>query len=253
MSEAVTDVIVSRSREPEGLKTMLVCSIAVHVVAFGALVVMPKSDSAEPERVIMTISLGAAGPDTSGMTTLGGRAVQEVRPPDAVRRPENAPAPKREEMTLPSPRTKPDTRPQRSNVQSTSRAPSVGDEVTEGNTRADTRQRGQGFGLSGGGATAGSAVQVDVANFCCPAYLETMVAVIRRGWSDNQGRVASTTIKFTIARNGGIQEPQVEIPSGFQDLDSMALRAVQISKLPSLPVEFTNPTLTVHVRFDYQR
>jgi TonB family protein len=254
MSEAVTDVIVSRSREPQGLTSMLAWSTAVHVVAFAALWMAPRPDVTEPERVVMTISLGAAGPQTSGMTDLGGREVQAVRPPDNVRRPENAPAPRREEMTLPTPRPRPDTRPQRSNVESsTSRAPSLGEEITDGNTRANTRQRGQGFGLSGGGAVAGSGVRTDVMDFCCPTYLETLVTAVKRGWEDNQGRIASTTIKFTIARDGTVRAPQVEIASGFADLDSLALRAVQLAQLPPLPGEFTNPTLTVHLRFDYQR
>jgi TonB family protein len=253
MSEAVTDVIVSRSREPQGLKTMLVCSTAAHVIAVAVLALMPRSDASEPERVVMTISLGAAGPETSGMTAMGGREVQAVKPPEPVRRPETAPASRRDEMTLPSPRTKPDNRPERSNTTSANRTPSVGDEITEGNTRANTRQRNQGFGLAGGGAVAGSGVQVDVKNFCCPAYLDTMVAVIKRNWSDDQGRVASTTIKFTIAQGGGILDPQVEIASGFAELDNLALRAVTLAKLLPLPAEFTNPTLTVHLRFDYER
>ena len=84
MSEAVTDVIVSRSREPRGLKAMLAWSAAVHAVAFGALAVMPQANEDAAERVVMTISLGSAGPQTSGMTSIGGRQVQAVREPDAV-------------------------------------------------------------------------------------------------------------------------------------------------------------------------
>jgi protein TonB len=252
MSEAVTDVIVARAREPEGLKPMIVWSAVAHVAVIAALAVAPNAANDEAAPAVMTISLGVAGPETSGMTAIGGREVQAVRPPEPVRRAETAPARKEPEMTLPSPRQR-TAPPQRSSTDSRSRTPSVGEEITEGNTRANTRQRSQGFGLSGGGATAGSSVQTDVKDFCCPAYLESMVDVIRRGWSSNQGRIASTTIKFTIVRNGGVQDPRVEIPSGFSDLDSMALRAVQIARLPPLPVEFTNPTLTVHVRFDYLR
>ena len=69
----------------------------------------------------------------------------------------------------------------------------------------------------------------------------------------NQGVVGSTTVKFTIARDGTIQAPQVEKPSGFIALDNSAMRAVQITRLPPLPAAFQNPTLTVHMRFDYQR
>jgi TonB family protein len=60
-------------------------------------------------------------------------------------------------------------------------------------------------------------------------------------------------VKFTIARNGTIQAPQVELPSGFVALDNAAVRALQLARVPALPAEFPNPTLTVHLRFDYQR
>jgi TonB family protein len=58
---------------------------------------------------------------------------------------------------------------------------------------------------------------------------------------------------FTILRDGTIQAPAVEIPSGFLALDNSALRALQITRLPPLPAQFPNSTLTVHLRFDYQR
>jgi TonB family protein len=60
-------------------------------------------------------------------------------------------------------------------------------------------------------------------------------------------------VKFTITRDGTITLPQVERPSGFIALDNSALRAVQITRLPPLPGPYQNPTLTVHMRFDYQR
>jgi TonB family protein len=99
----------------------------------------------------------------------------------------------------------------------------------------------------------GGPVQVDAVNFCCPDYLAQLVTVIQRSWDSNQGVVGSTTVKFTITRDGSIVSPQVEIPSGFIALDSSAVRAVQITRIPGLPAAFSNPTLTVHMRFDYQR
>jgi TonB family protein len=74
-----------------------------------------------------------------------------------------------------------------------------------------------------------------------------------RGWDQNQGVVGSTTMKFTITRTGTIQSPQVELPSGFVALDNAAVRALQLARIPPLPSEFPNATLTVHLRFDYQR
>ena len=52
--------------------------------------------------------------------------------------------------------------------------------------------RGQGFGLSAGGGSSASGVQLDVANFCCPEYIEQMVTLIQRNWQQNQG-VRGTT------------------------------------------------------------
>jgi TonB family protein len=80
-----------------------------------------------------------------------------------------------------------------------------------------------------------------------------MVIAIRRNWDQNQGIVGSTTMVFTISRNGAIQTPQVEKSSGFVVLDTAAMRALQLSRLPPLPPAFENPTLTVHLRFDFQR
>ena len=60
-------------------------------------------------------------------------------------------------------------------------------------------------------------------------------------------------MKFTILRNGTIQSPQVERSSGFAALDNSSMRALQLTRLAPLPAAFENPTLTVHLRFDYTR
>jgi len=46
---------------------------------------------------------------------------------------------------------------------------------------------------------------------------------------------------------------QVELPSGFYALDLAAQRALLLTRLPELPAQFSNPTLTVHMRFEYSR
>ena len=94
---------------------------------------------------------------------------------------------------------------------------------------------------------------LDVSDFCCNEYIEQMVTMIRRSWDQNQGVVGSTTMQFTIQRNGTISSTQVERSSGFAVLDNSAMRALQLTRLPPLPAAFDNPTLTVHLRFDYTR
>ncbi len=257
MTETVTDIIVARSRQPDGLQTMLMWSTAGHIALVAALLFTGGRVIEDPRQPVMTISLGGApGPKTGGLTQVGARAVQQKAPPDAPPKPVlTPPAPTPPKMTLPDPKVQPrsQAKPATAPPQADARKTNTGPQPTDGNARAETPViRGQGFGLSSAGGVGGP-VQLDVANFCCPEYLAQLVTVIQRTWDQNQGVVGSTTVKFTIARDGTIQAAQVELPSGFIALDNSALRAVQITRLSPLPAAFQNPTLTVHMRFDYQR
>jgi TonB family protein len=122
--------------------------------------------------------------------------------------------------------------------------------VTEGSTPVDTGARGAGFGLSSAGGVGGD-LQLDVSDFCCPEYLNVIVASITRNWRQDQGRAGSCVVKFTIHRNGRIDSVTVDRPSGHYPLDAAAQRAVQLTQLPPLPAGFSNPTLTVHMTFRY--
>jgi TonB family protein len=158
-------------------------------------------------------------------------------------------------MTMPAPAQKPrpaQARPQQAPAESTGRTPSTGAEVREGSARADTGARGQGFGLTTGGG-GGTGAYLDVGDFCCPDYLETVVQRIQQNWSSKQSVAGQVIVKFTIRRDGTITEAIVERPSGFVALDSMAYRAVQLARVPPLPARFPNADLTVHLRFEYQR
>jgi len=256
MFENVTDVIVSRSREPEGLKTMIVWSVAGHIaLAVLALVVGgPRLDTAP--RQVMTISLsGAPGPKTGGQTQIGGQAVQApAAPQEPVKPVPPPPAPKEPAMSLPNLKNPPRPQPKQAPPEATAKNVNTGEVPREGSTRVDTRVRGQGFGLSSAGSNSpGSSVTLDVTDFCCNEYIEQMVTMIRRSWDQNQGVVGSATLQFTILRNGTIQSPMVERSSGFAVLDNSSMRALQLTRLPPLPAAFENPTLTVHLRFDYTR
>jgi len=119
-------------------------------------------------------------------------------------------------------------------------------------TRVNTGARGQGFGLtsSGGGGTG---VTVDTANFCCPEYLSQMVTLIQRNWDSRQQAAGSVIMKFTVTRAGTIENVQVEQSSGFVAHELTAQRALLLTRLPELPIQYPNPTLTIHMRFEYQR
>jgi len=132
------------------------------------------------------------------------------------------------------------------------RTPTRGAQPAFGSAVTYTGARGQGFGLSTGGG-AGSGSTLDVADFCCPDYIAMMIDRIRSAWQQNQGATGEVVVKFTIQRSGQIVESSVEKSSGSAVLDMAALRAVAGTRtLNALPQAFPNPTLTVHLNFQYQ-
>jgi TonB family protein len=260
----VTDVLRDRRGEPAGLRQMLIASVAAHVLVAAVAMVAPgrwASRSSEPPRTIMTISLsgGGTGPQNGGLTSIGGRPVQEQTPPaeapkrEAVR----PPAAKAPEMTMPLPAKaaratqKPDVK--QAPPDARGRTPTRGAQPSPGNSVAETGVRGLGFGLStGGGPGTGSSLDI-IGDFCCPGYLATMTDRIRGIWTPNQGASGNAIVKFTIQRDGRLTDIAVETSSGSPTLDLAAHRAVAMTRtLPPLPSEFPNPTLTVHLNFQYK-
>jgi TonB family protein len=240
---------------------MAAVSFGAHVLLFAAFVIAPGkwllSQSDQDRARVMTITLGGGGegPQNGGLTAMGGRAVQAVAPPDAPREAVRPPAAAAPAMTLPSPTAKPATPSAPAVKQPTpearGRTPTKGAATESGSAVAVTGARGQGFGLStGGGPGAGS--RLDVADFCCPDYLATMVTRIKSNWSERQGVVGLVVIKYTIRRDGTLQDISLEQSSGYPIADLAAQRAVILTRqLPPLPDAFPNPTLTVHLNFQY--
>jgi TonB family protein len=265
--EAVTAVLIDREREPRGLSPMLACSIALHVIVALAVVFGPGrwlagTTTAVP-KVVMSVSLGGGrGPDNGGSNPLGGRPVQRVVK-EAPARPEpvRAPAAKTPEMTVPLPAPKSRTKPPKETPPppdvktapegARGRVPVSGPEEKFGSSFADTGVSGLGLGLATGGAGTGSSL--DVGNFCCPDYLRIMTRRITENWNSKQGVSGITVMRFTILREGRITEIGVEQSAGYV-LDLTAQRALQrLGQLPPLPSAYTFPTLTVYLKFEYQR
>jgi TonB family protein len=249
VNEPVSEVLVARARGQGTLTSPLMWSVAAHVLVVAALMLAPTHRTSDAPRTVMTISLaGAPGPQTSGRTEIGGQAIPEAPPEPPKPRPLPPPPASAPKVAVPSPKAAP-PRP----AQSTKpvAAPPTAEAPREGSTRVDTGARGQGFGLSsGGGANRG--VELDVANFCCPEYLERMILVVKRSWDQRQGTHGVTTMRFTILRDGTIQAVTVHMSSGFYALDNAAERALVLTqRLDPLPAQFPNPTLTIRMRFEY--
>ena len=157
-------------------------------------------------------------------------------------------------MTLPDPKARVRPRPtvQNAPAEASGRTPTRETEERAGSTVADTGARGMGFGLSTGGSGTGG--YLEVGNFCCPEYLTTMLQLIQRNWNSKQEVPGDVLVKFAIQRDGQIAKVTLEQSSGYAALDLGAQRALLFTRrLPPLPDAFPDDSLTVHLKFQYQR
>ena len=108
--------------------------------------------------------------------------------------------------------------------------------------------------LGSTGGAAGSGTTLDVGDFCCPEYVLLMNEKIFGNWNQKAEVAGLVIVKFTVQRDGRLTAVAVEQSSGYEALDLAARRAVELTRqLTPLPAAYTNPTLTVHVKFPYQR
>jgi TonB family protein len=262
MQEAVSSILIGRSRQADGFNRMILVSLIVHGVLLTSLVLVPRDwlrTAPEDQVAPMMISLGPSGTaDTGGNTAITTAPVQRETPADE--KPVTRPAEKAPEMLAPAPDVKP--KPAEKPVQkpiekSTTKKPSTGAEIKSGAAKVVTPNAAQvpfgGLAERAGGSSTGG-VRLDVANSCCPDYIETMTRQIRSNWDQQQGVFGQTVVKFTIRRDGMLTNVEVEKTSGNPLLDLESRKAIFTTKqLPPLPKEFTPPALTVYVTFDYKR
>lgn len=259
MQEAVSGILIERSREAEGFNRMVLFSLAAHGMLMLALFVLPREwfASRRPaQETPMMISIGGVpGQDTGGMTSIANRPVQEVAPPEA-KAVVTPPAAKVPEMVAPAPEVKPKpaVKPVEKPIdKAATRKPSTGPQTRTGAGRVETGGAEVPFGglAQGGGGTGGARVEGD---FCCPEYIETMKRMIYANWNQRQGAIGQVEVKFTIRRDGMLANVGVEKTSGNPLLDLESRRAVLVTqRLPPLPDQFTRPTLTVYLIFEYKR
>jgi TonB family protein len=254
--DVVSEVLVARSAGKDGLSSMLGASAMAHIVLVALFVFLPAAwfgAENKPPETIMQISLGGpVGPDTSGLNTLGARPVQALSEAKKAIEPVRPPAVKAPEMIEPTkappkktPPAKVEAKDPRSNT------PTKGKEIEQGSAVAQTNARGQGFGLSSGGGGQGG--YLEVSDFCCPEYLAQMRSQILRNWDSRQGAVGVVHLRFVIQKDGRIADISIQRSSGVQTLDLFARRALMLTKLSPLPAGYDQPSLAVHLFFEYQR
>jgi TonB family protein len=159
-------------------------------------------------------------------------------------------------MVLPDPKQKPRTPPKPTAASKDPKGIAVGRgfETQLGTAKVDTGAKGQGFGLSSGGAGGDGGVKLDVEGFCCPEYIGDMRNRIIKNWNQNQRASGVVIMKYIIQRSGIITNIEVEVSSGNPVLDLAAQRAlINTRTLAPLPSGYPGQQLPVHLTFDYVR
>lgn len=260
MREAVSQILEERAQLTGSASRMVLVSLIAHGALLSTMILVPsfwQTATATNERV-MEISLGGVeGPNTGGMTPPSARKVDDVGERDPRARPDVPPPPKPEMIEAaptPKPAPKPTTKPAEMKPKETGKKPPVGEEITKGVARVDTKSPAQvEFGgiSTGGGGFGGP--QINVANFCCPDYIRLMQQRIYANWKQKQGVTGRVKMSFTVQRDGRLTAIIVK-ESGGQFLDLVSQRAlVATRQLPPLPREYPHETLTVELILDYIR
>ena len=266
MHEGVSDIIAERAELAAGMSgvvtRMLLLSLAAHAVLVAALLFAPDffTGAAPQQSTPMMISLGGAeGPDTGGMNSISTRSVQRVAEPDAKPERPTPPADNPPEMVAPAPVAKPAPRTppkpvEKPKEKASSKKPTAGAAVATGTGRVENPNASPVpfGGLSSGGQGVGGA-RVDAPNFCCLAYLNSIVAQIKRNWREQPGLKGQNTMKFVVQRDGTITGIAVD-QSGGALMDIASERAlITTQKVSPLPAEFTPNSLTIYLIFEYSR
>ena len=249
----VTDVLRDRMGEPSGLQWMTAVSIAAHVVVFAAFMLVPGAlavapaqrtgechdDHARRRRRRPAERRHDADERPAGAGRSASRRAARTSPAagggDSADDGADARGAKRLSAASAAVKQAPD--------EARGRTPTRGAQTSPGNAVAVTGARGEGFGLSSGG---GPGVQgtLDVGNFCCPDYLVTMVTRIKATGAKSRTSPGLAVVKFTIRRDGVLENIELERSSNYPIADLAAQRAVILTKqLPPLPDAFPNPTL----------
>jgi hypothetical protein len=86
MNEPASDVIAARAHAGGTLTSPLVWSVAAHVAIVAAIWPAPYRRAVDTPRLVMTITSGAPGPRTGGLTGRGLRGYRNRRPGAEARR-----------------------------------------------------------------------------------------------------------------------------------------------------------------------
>lgn len=259
--DAVTQILLDRSRDVQKLSRMVVVSLVLHGVLLTAIIVGPRllpSKAAPPPEHVIDISVSGPEGPIQGRNATAAKEVQQVAHDAAKPKNDAPPALIKPEMVESVKTAKPDTKAipkpeeKKEVPQLHGRTPTEGAEVKAGASRVDTNGAAKPFaGLATGGGM--DSAYTEISDFCCPEYLMTLKRMIYSNWTQRQGQEGSNVIKFVIHRDGSISDVAVDQGTNtFLNLTSQRALA-QTGRVPPLPAAYPNDRLTVFLAFQYRR
>lgn len=247
--------------QQDPFQKMLLWSAMLHVVLLVAFVVassLAPRPSILPEPSVAWVVPGVPGPVPGG----GGGGTPTPPPPKPEPEPEPPEPPEKEEPRVVRPTKEereqlpmPDAKTQTQKPKP-EKPPSglVGRDAASAPS-AQLKDQGPGSGLPGlglgGEGGGGSPFDQD---FEYAYYVQQMLAKIHQNWQRVALQKGSTAvvIRFTIFRDGHVENVEVETTSGVALLDRAAERAVLLSDpMPPLPNSYPRDQVGVHLRFEY--
>jgi outer membrane biosynthesis protein TonB len=253
MTEAVSDILALRARPESGFSRVVTGSLVLHVLGVIALFFAHQYvvSHRPPQPRIMTITLGGSvGPRSTGMSAASARPVDQVAP-QPKHEPVKTASSQSSVMTLPV-KSEPKVTPPVDRtlpITSVPKPPTTGAQVRQGTSLAETGSTAQDKGLTVGGS-GGSAATLEVKDFCCPDYIQSILQRIELHWNKNVPGRGFAVLKFTIHRDGTISDISTDATTN-QFFENQSRSALVLARLPPLPPEFKDDHLVIHLRFPY--
>jgi protein TonB len=234
---------------------MLVWSFVLHALFLAATLLamgLRSHSSALPPPVgeFINISLGQSGPISGD----GGGGAPAPKPPPTPPPEPEPPKEKPPEVVRPTKEVRneipsPDAKATRKTPEPKPDSGLRGADAASAKS-AELQSAGGAPGLGLGGSGGGSAFDQD---FEYAYYVRQMMAKIQQHWQRTAVRGTTVVIvRFSILRDGRVENPEIEASSGVALLDRSALRAVMLADpLPPLPNSYPRDQVGVHLRFTY--
>jgi TonB family protein len=242
MDDRVGDLLAERARLGGGAGAGIAVSLLLHGSIAAAVVYAAMHATAPQEMSMLSIRFAPMPAVVSGRGPVATTAI---------------PAPKK--LTIPEPVAEPPkpvvkSEPKTVPLSSFGKSTKKGSETPPApHLSPPTPQLAAKPGVVGGvdipvGAAGVTGIEGD---FPYTIYIDRMrVLISQRFLRPQAGNDITTTISFTINRDGSIRDAKNEIPSGNGTFDRAALRAVlEASPLPPLPFGYNGTYLGVHLTF----